>query len=165
MGTLKLQTFGIGRQRPILFFTRQRTDTLFGTVSFLGEKAPIEDIFLEINDPTTPYSCLVQIKSTEKGYNTKGNLKVKVPKKKFQALVDRPLPTYVAGVDLNKEIVFISPAFNSKDRHSSMSIRNKLDFTDPVVTKTTLNELKSDIINYWNNATVFSVKSSYISKL
>jgi hypothetical protein len=33
LGTLKLQTFGIGRQRPILFFTRQCTDTLFGTVS------------------------------------------------------------------------------------------------------------------------------------
>lgn len=141
--------------------------TQFGVFSayFLGEKAPIEDIFLEINDSNAPYSCLVQIKSTEKGYNPKGNLRVNVPPKKFQALINRPLPTYVAGVDLNKEIVFISPAFNSNDRHSSMSVKNKLDFKDPATTRNTLDELKNDIIMYWNNTNVFSVKSTYISKL
>ena len=94
--------------------------TQYGLFSayFLGEKAPIEDILLEINDDKTPYSCLIQVKTTEQGYNKKKNLKVKVTKKKFEALLKRPLPTYVAGVDLNKEVVFITPRPSSYKKYT-----------------------------------------------
>ena len=155
----------VGDRGENVFRTRITQYGMFSAY-FLGEKAPIEDIFLEINDSATPYSCLVQIKSTEKGYTKKDkNLKVTVSKKKFEQLLNRPLPTYVAGVDLNKEVVFITPAFNKQDRQSSMKTNHKLDFNDPLITKNTLDNLKKDIINYWNQMNVSNVKSTYKSQL
>lgn len=155
----------VGDRGENVFRTRITQYGMFSAY-FLGEKAPIEDIFLEINDSATPYSCLVQIKSTEKGYTKKDkNLKVTVSKKKFEELLNRPLPTYVAGVDLNKEVVFITPAFNQQDRQSSMKTNHKLDFNDPLITKDTLDNLKKDIINYWKQMNVSNVKSTYKSQL
>lgn len=154
----------VGERGENIFRTRITQYGIFSAY-FLGEKAPIEDILLEINDEKTPYSCLIQIKSTEQGYNKKKQLKVSVPKKKFKALLNRPLPTYVAGVDLNNEIVFITPAFKDLDRTASMKTNNKLDFNDQITTKNTLDELKNDIINYWNSMNVLNVKSNYNSKI
>lgn len=154
----------VGERGENIFRTRITQYGIFSAY-FLGEKAPIEDILLEINDERTPYSCLIQIKSTERGYDTKKQLKVSVPKKKFEALLNRPLPTYVAGVDLNKEIVFITPAFKDSDRTTSMKTNKKLDFSDQITTKKTLNELKNDIINYWNSINILNVKSKYNSQL
>ena len=155
----------VGDRGENIFRTRITQYGLFSAY-FLGEKAPIEDILLEINDDKTPYSCLIQVKTTEKGYyKKKKTLKVNVTKKKFEALLKRPLPTYVAGVDLNNEVVFITPAFNNSDRQSSMKTTNKLDFSDPVVTKNTLNKLKTDIIMYWDQIKVSSFKSTYKSRL
>lgn len=154
----------VGERGENIFRTRITQYGIFSAY-FLGEKAPVEDILLEINDEKTPYSCLIQIKSTERGYDKKKKLKVKVPKKKFEALLNRPLPTYVAGVDLNNEIVFITPAFKDSDRTTSMKTNKKLDFNDQITTKKTLDELKNDIVNYWNKINILTVKSKYNSQL
>ena len=154
----------IGERGEFIFNSRITQYGIFSAY-FFGEKAPIVDFLLQINDENTPFSCLIQIKSTEQGYNSQKKLKVNVPQKKFEALIKRPLPTYIAGVDLNKEIVFITPAFSLNDRQSSMKTNNKLDYNDPKITQNTLNELKSDIINYWNKMKVINIKSSFKSQL
>lgn len=154
----------IGGRGEYVFYSRITQYGIFSAY-FLGEKAPIVDFLLQINDVNTPFSCFIQIKSTEQGYNKEKKLKVNVHQKKFKALLERPLPTYVAGVDLNKEIVFIAPAFTLDHRQTSMKTNNKLDYNDPLITKNTLNELKTDIINYWNKIESLNVKSSFKSQL
>ena len=52
-----------GERGESIFKTRITQGDLFA-IYFLGEKAPIVDFLLEINDKDTPYPFMVQVKST-----------------------------------------------------------------------------------------------------
>lgn len=132
---------------------------------FLGDKAPVVDFLVEINDTKVPYAFMVQVKSTIRGYNTAGDLKVRVSKDNYKALLKRPLPTYVAGVDINTETVYLCSAFSDKACVKSLPVKNKLRFTSPVTTKRVLDMLKNDVIKYWQNAKTIGFKKKYTSML
>lgn len=51
----------IGDRGESIFMSRITEGFLF-RVYFLGEKAPIGDFILEINDESTPYECMIQVK-------------------------------------------------------------------------------------------------------
>ena len=71
----------IGLRGENIFATRITQGNVFN-IYFLGDKVPIVDFLIEINDAKTPYAFMVQVKSTTRGYNASGNLKVRVPKEK-----------------------------------------------------------------------------------
>lgn len=159
-------TNDIGDYGESIFKTRLTEHYMF-KIYFLGEKTPIEDFLVELNDTTHPYQFLVQVKSTEKGYNKKsGYVKARVSDFKRDELIKRPLPTYVAGVDTVNEIVYICPAFdNSVSFSNGIPIKHPLSKTNPVITLQTLNLLADDVRDFWNSSHAFSYKQVYKSKL
>lgn len=154
----------IGLRGESIFTTRITQGNIFN-VYFLGDKAPIVDFLVEINDSKTPYAFMVQVKSTIRGYNKVGNLKVGVVKDKYKALLKRPLPTYIAGVDVNTETVFICSAFYDKSYIRSLPTKNKLKFTSPATTAKVLDLLKQDVIKYWQNSKMTNQKKKFKSSL
>ena len=154
----------LGERGESIFKTRITQGNLFA-IFFLGDKAPIVDFFMEINDENTPYPFLVQVKSTTRGYNEQGKLKVRVSLKKYKALYARPLPTYIAGVDIKNETVYICSAFSDKKNLKSMDTRFRLKLSSPVRTKRVLELLKQDVIDYWTNSSISTHKKSFKSSL
>jgi hypothetical protein len=80
-------------------------------VTFLGDKAPTLDFFVELIDagPITPF-CLVQVKATSQGFNSRGRLKVSVSRRDMKRLRAYPGPTYVVGIDERQELGYIVSA-------------------------------------------------------
>lgn len=103
-------------------------------VYLLGGNVPAFDILAELipqNKNEKPYQFLVQVKSTldTNPYVKKnGNIRTPDPDKKLKNLIGRPLPTYVAGVNLNTEEVYLAPAFNNNISYkSSIPTNTKLE--------------------------------------
>lgn len=141
-------------------------------VFFLGEKAPIEDFLIEINnDEQHPYQALIQVKSTDKPkksdrYNVTGDkINTPVPNEKLKKLHGRPLPSYVAGVDVEDEVVFIAPAFMNNGSYSTIPNKLVLDIRNVTRYKADLEKLKNDIINYWETGNVPAHKQAYNSQI
>lgn len=136
-------------------------------VYFLGEKAPIEDFLLEILDENHPYHCLIQVKAVGRGekYNKSGNMNTPVPTSKLKKLIERPLPTYVAGADIEDEVIFIAPAFNVDVKYSTIPPTLKIDNVDKTRSKADLEKLRDDIINFWEKAKMPNYKIKYASTL
>lgn len=154
----------IGDRGESIFMTRI-TQWNYFKVYFLGEKAPIVDFLLEILDIATPYYFLVQVKGTTLGYQQGGNLKANVDNDKMIKLLNRTLPTYVAGVDVNDEKVYLCPAFEPALRYPSIPTRHKLEFADSNASRATLNLIKEDVINFWQHSNMGQYKSQYHSLL
>lgn len=79
---------------------------------FLGEKYPTIDFFVELVGVTgnqTPF-FLVQVKATAIGYTRAGRLRVRMTTKETISLVRYPAPTYVIGVDEDRELGFLVAA-------------------------------------------------------
>lgn len=156
----------IGDRGESIFTTRISEFYQFN-VYFLGEKAPIVDFLLEVEDTDKPYYFLIQVKSTTKGYHRKtGYIKAVISNSKLLELIKRPLPTYIAGVDVNNEIVYINPAFDTSVSYSSgMPVSHLLDRTKQVVSKATLDLLIQDVKNFWDNLSANGYKTSFHSVL
>lgn len=145
----------------------------FGLINvfLLGGKVPAFDLLAELipqNAQEKPYQFLIQVKSTDIAhpYTKKDRrLKTHVSDKKLQALIDRPLPTYVAGVDLNTADVYLVPAF---DR--TKSFRNSIPTGFKLINKPKKNSnkkelqrLKDDIVQYWQHLNIDKYKPHYNS--
>lgn len=133
-------------------------------VVFMGEKYPVTDFYVEIaSDKEKPYPFLVQVKTTTSELDEHGRLCVSVPHDKFVALCKRPIPTYVGGVNLNDDTLFIRPAFDASEHvsfiepHMVLSKKNKLDCGQKLLA------IKRDVINYWDNLRPREYKQSYKS--
>ena len=87
----------------------------------LGEKWPISDFYIELIGAKATYFFIVQIKATDKGLNSKGNLKVKLSKNKLHQLNTYYCPTYLAGVDNTTEEVYLM-AINKNKRKGISSM-------------------------------------------
>lgn len=133
---------------------------------FLDAKWPAGDFYLEIVDETNPYPFLIQAKTTTQGYLANGNLKAGVPIAKLRSLMNRPLPTYVAGIDENTETVFIRPAFNPNVSYPSIPTSFFiLDPTNMPLSLINLQRLRDEIIDFWNNSNVIQYKLQYNSQI
>lgn len=147
----------------------------FGSIDvfLLGGKVPAFDLLAELipkNAQEKPYQFLIQVKTT----NTKHpftkrvrNLKTPVPDKKLKALINRPLPTYVAGVDLNTLDVYLVPAFDrTKSFRNSIPTRFKLEGKPKIAAnERNLNLLRDDVKRYWQSLNIDMYKPNYNSAL
>lgn len=156
----------IGEQGEAIFKARISVRYQFN-IFFLGDKAPIVDYLLELKD-NPEYCFLVQVKSTEKAeYNQNGKyLKISYENKKMNMLQSRLLPTYVAGVDVKQEIVYLQANMNSNNSMKyGISTQYKLSLADKEESEQTLKQLIDDVKNFWNNTNVKTEKSNFKSAL
>lgn len=157
-------TNDIGNRGENIFNVRITQDFLFRP-SFLGEKWPAGDHYIEINDDLKPYPFIVQTKTTTTGYLQNGNLKAKVPNNKLTKLMNIPIPTFVAGVDEDKEMVFLCPSYHNVTFPSIPTNKIILDVSNKPQSLVNLQKLKDDIINYWENSGIINYKQNYISTI
>lgn len=140
-------------------------------VFLLGGKVPAFDLLAEIlpNKKEKPYQFLIQVKSTDESspYTVREHrLITPVPKAKLNELIDRPLPTYVAGVDLSTKDIYLVPAFDRKAGYGgSIPTKLKLVSNNRKANKVQLQKLKNDVIDYWKGLDIDNYKPSYNSAL
>ncbi len=137
----------------------------FFRVYFLDGKAPIEDFLGEINDEATPYQFFVQVKATTEGTNGAGNLKVQLEEPKRLALINRPIPTSLAGVDLNKLEVYFCPVFDVSVKYGVIPANHVVKVPDLPNWAKEMDNLKQDVIDYWQQSGTVTFKPTYKSKL
>lgn len=141
-------------------------------VFLLGGKVPAFDLLAEIMPigNEQPYQFLIQVKTTE-GIQypyTKKNHRLKTPihRAALRSLIARPLPTYVAGLDLNTYDLFIVPAYNMNAGYSnSIPTTFLLQRGNKMANTVQLRRLKTDVQNYWRNLNIDVYKPSFISSL
>ncbi len=157
-------TNDIGNRGESIFNVRITQNFLFRPC-YLGEKWPAGDHYIEINDEAKPYPFIVQTKTTTAGYHRNGNLKAPVPIGKLSKLMIIPVPTFAAGVDEDKEIVYLCPAYHTVSFPSIPTNRIILDVSNKPQSLVNLLKLKDDIINYWENSGIISYKRLYTSTI
>ena len=161
----------IGDRGEMIVSTRLMENNLF-QVFLLGGKVPSFDLLVEMipqNTNEKPYQFLVQVKTTSMTncFTLKHRLKTPVPHEKLDALIDRPLPSYAAGVDLNTEDVYLVPCFDTNSGYSgSIPTSNRLVNKPKTPNNLALlQRLKSDIIDYWHGLNIDTYKPQFNSTL
>ena len=75
---------------------------------FLGEKAQALDFLVELVDAGDHHRFFfVQVKTTQNGYTKNGRLRVRVAGKDVHRLAGVPAPTYLVGIDEQREVAYI----------------------------------------------------------
>ena len=168
---MALSTNVIGDLGEMEVSTRLMETGLF-IVFLLGGKVPAFDLLAEIvpdNAQERPYQFLIQVKSTEKAnpFTRAGHrLKTPVPNDKLNALIDRPLPSYIAGVDLNTSDVYLVPAFDRGAGYGgSIPDAFRLVKGSKVANTVLLQRLKNDVIDYWRGLNIDAYKPLFHSSL
>jgi hypothetical protein len=141
----------LGRRGENIAFARlaevcQADDLPYFVPYFLGDKCPLFDAVVELvaAGDKTPY-FFAQVKATRAGYNTKGRLKVEVPKSDVVGMVHYPAPTYVIGIDEKQEKAYVVAVHAGMDKKiSSLNTAHPLNCT-------TLKELWDEVRDYWKD--------------
>jgi len=121
----------------------------------LGEKWPSSDFYIELIGPKEHFFFIVQVKSTSRGLDKKGNLKVKMTKKKLRELNAYYCPTYLAGVDVNTNAVYLIAV--NKDKRKDVS---KLP-TKFILDKSNRTKLFDDVKSFWENTDMKDYKQNF----
>lgn len=161
----------IGDRGEMIVSTRLMEYNLF-QVFLLGGKVPSFDLLVEMipqNANEKPYQFLVQVKTTSmtKCFTQNHRLKTPVPHDKLDALIDRPLPSYAAGVDLNTEDVYLVPCFDTNSGYNGSIPTNNRLVNRPKTPNNLalLQRLKSDITDYWHGLNIDTYKPQFNSSL
>jgi len=135
---------------------------LFETVG-IGGKWPTIDIYAEILSTTNQKMfCFFQVKSTELGYTKRGvrKLKVKAPKDKLNKLASFNAPTYLIGVDYNKNNPPLSTCYIKTIRGTYTNGISSMETTHQLNT-TNLLLLKNEVEAFWTALNPLNSKSNY----
>lgn len=134
----------------------------------IGGKMPSFDIFAEVNDTATPFPLYIQVKTTKKRnkYN-KASINTPVPNDTVKELAAMPIPTYVAGYDLDLHILYLAPVFSGKENYSSIPLTHKIELSNKASAIIELEKLKNDVVNFFKNKgnNLQNYKQSYVSQL
>jgi hypothetical protein len=115
-------------------------------VAGLGDKFPIADFLVEVldgNEDSLGF-FFVQAKSTSTSKPTSKRLKLKIDLVKFNKLAATPAPTFLVGVDIMAEKVFLIAAPKPKKK-KIYSITKSFDLIDDSVRINLYNE----VVGYW----------------
>lgn len=121
----------------------------------LGGNWPTSDFYVELNGLNEKLFFIVQVKSSIRGYDRNGNLRIQVPKSKVNQLRNYFAPTYLAGVDIPGEKVYLT-AINftvTKDIH-------KISPTFEVNAQT-LGVLYGEVQHFWQHSGLNRYKEQY----
>ncbi len=125
----------------------------------LGEKWPVSDFYVELINFAKHYHFFVQVKSSARGLDADGNLPISVDKHKVERLSQYHAPTYVAGVDVVNERVFMAGV--NKPPYNSIS---KLPTTFELVDEN-LAVLFNEVKSFWDSLGMEVHKSTFNYRL
>lgn len=154
----------LGEHISSMFLLR---DGLFD-IENLGGVVPAFDLLCTIKDKAKPYMFIVQVKAMAVGEFTKRGdicIKTPVPTKKLKWLADRPLPSYVMGVDVKLSEAYIAPAFDRNKLYANIPIKYKMTMNDEPALKSLLQDIKDEVIRYWDGNNISTYKQSFKSVL
>lgn len=161
----------IGGRGEFIFASRITQGFKF-SVTFLGEKHDATDFCIEFKDGKDTRMAYVQVKSTDKAPSKKDTLTIHLTKKDVETIVAYPYPTYLAGVEIKTEKVYLMGLFQQKEAISSMPKTHVLSFGSSVNSKEyqqsadLLDMLKEDIKACWAELNPDKTKkSTYNSKI
>jgi len=144
IGELGEGIFNVAISRDLIFRPRH-----------LGEKWPSSDFYVELVGLKEHFFFIVQVKSTTLGLDKKGNLKVKANKKKLHDLNAYYCPTFLAGVDINTEEVYLIAINKNKRKDiSNLPTKFKLD-------KVNRKLLYDDVKKFWENTDIKAYKNAF----
>lgn len=112
----------------------------------LGEKWPSSDFYVELIGPKEHIFFIVQVKSTTQGLDKKNNLKIQAPATKLQELNRYYCPTYLAGVNVNTDDVYLIPINTSRRKNIG-----KLS-TAFILNTANRKLLFDDVKDFWDNS-------------
>lgn len=134
-------------------------------VVFLGEKFPIVDFYVEIDEDTNSYPFLVQVKTTTSEITPRKILKVSVSKEKYESLHRKPIPTYVGGVHIDEAKLYITATYKTKSRLTSIRPNCVLSLDNLDQCADNINRIKNDVKAYWDSLDAFNKKMDYTSTI
>jgi hypothetical protein len=115
--------------------------------TILGGKYPTIDLIIDVLAPDSKTRLgffFVQIKSIQSCALSTPRLPVKVPRIKFNDLVDIQAPTYLVGVDIDSETTYLVGAYRQRSLSvSSISKSFKLKDDDVRI------DLYKEVLEYW----------------
>jgi hypothetical protein len=120
----------------------------------LGDKWPVSDCYVELVAPKEKFHFIVQIKSSRQGYSN-GRLKLTAPKKKINQLKNYYAPTYLAGVDVEDERVYLIP-INKSVRKNISRLNTSFELT-----KANLKLLEKDVKDFWKSSGLKAHKTNF----
>jgi len=120
----------------------------------LGEKWPVSDFYVELTTSVQKLYFIVQVKSSRRGYSN-GRLRITAPKAKINALKNYNAPTYLAGVDVSNERVYLVPV-NKSLRQNISTLDTSFELTPG-----NLRLLARDVRNYWRGSNMQQYKRNY----
>lgn len=124
----------------------------------LGEKWPTSDFYVELIGPKEYLHFIVQVKATNRGYDKNDSLKIAAPLKKVLLLNQYYVPTYIAGVDIIGERVFLMSINRSPGKNiSRMPTNFSLDINDTRNRQALFNEVKE----FWTNTDLKTYKTNF----
>lgn len=165
--TAKLDNESIGKLGGYISSTLLLKEGYFD-VEVLGGVCPAFDLLCTIKDKAKPYMFLVQVKAMEEGKFTKKRpicIKTPVPKEKLKWLADRPLPSYVMGVDTSKNEAYIAPAFDRTVTYANILTKYKMEMPNMATLSPILKQIKDEVIRYWDKAGISAYKQKFKSTL
>jgi len=112
---------------------------------FLGDKAHFVDFIVFLDEPDrTHLFFLVQVKATRAGYTSKERrLKVQISEQHIRELALCPAPTYVVGIDDEREVGYlVSVDGRSRSALSSMSTSHPLNHNNR-------ERLRQEVVDFW----------------
>lgn len=137
-------------------------------VELLGGVCPAFDLLCTIKDKAKPYMFIVQVKAMETGKFTKKVpicIKTPVPGEKLKWLANRPLPSYIMGVDISKNEAYIAPAFDNSITYTNIPTKYKMELSNVPALCRLLNDIKDEVIRYWDGNNISDYKHKFKSIL
>lgn len=127
--------------------TEKTDDGYLFKPSFLGEKWPTSDFYVELFNTNKPMFCFFQVKSTSKGYTKREKkLKANITKADLEKLSNLPAPSYVIGIDEQEKKGFIISA-------NGVTIKaiNTLPTIYPI-NEENIKKLWNEVKDFWENS-------------
>lgn len=143
------------------FVTEILTDALDCEVLPYGGNVKSFDLLCVMYEKSSAYAFMVQVKTQYKGRYTKDkkSINTKVPDEKLEWLINLPLPTYIASVDYDKDIMYLAPAFDKSVKYKVVPIKYQFmrkNYPHSVI-------LKDEVKKYWDSIKIKVHKSSFKS--
>jgi hypothetical protein len=120
--------------------------------AFLGEKWPVSDYFVEIEDSEERYFFIVQVKASSTKFTKGRGVSIIVNHEKLRELASYGAPTYMAIVDVNNGKVFLKAAMHVEGFSPRQPIEMNLE---------TSLLLKEDVIDFWKSSGMSDFKEKY----
>lgn len=151
----------IGELLLSLFLSQKTRDGYLFNPLLIGGKWPTMDVYAEVT-PDPGMFCFFQVKTTTLGCTRQGKLRIQIPQVKLERLAGYQAPSYLVGIDLKLDNLFLSKAYITAVRGTYTGGMNGLP-TKHELHEENMIRLKNEVVDFWRGSNLLSAKSVYLS--